>query len=171
MAISFGTLATYALGGAFIATGYYLYKNGYLEPIWAPTPTPTDGNGGGGTVEPFPVPGAGLAYYVKRKAQCRDNHLISPYLQTQGIKVLNYKLYNDGSVRPQLCGAPSSLLILVAIDSEDFSSAGILESMGFIEYYAPISPETYMPIQTSQLAMVQVGSAPNHRAYRVYRNV
>ena len=176
MAMSLETIAMYRLGGVVAGTVYYLYQNNYLSDfIKGPTTTPPEEEPPVITPEPT-VPGTSgqYRYYVKRKAQCRDNHLSFSYLSAQGVRILNYKLYNHKSIRTQMCGAPSALLILIAIDKPDLQSAAILVGLGFIEYYAPpAEPVSTVPIPnppaSSALALVQTGATPSHRAYKVYR--
>lgn len=175
----------YATGGALLGTGVYLYMNHYLDdlipggtnvggtphpqpqPQPAPNPNPTPSPGTSGT----------YTYWAKRKVQCRDNHLTFSYLINYGIRVYNWKLYNDQRIYSAMCGGPGPLTILVAIDSADAGSAAKLSSLGFTQYFAPPSdPNPSVPIPNPPvgsnyaMTMSYVGQSSNHKAYKVNRH-
>lgn len=173
----------YAAGGALVGTGIYLYSKGYLDdllpdiittpPDGEPEPIPNP------SPNPAPVPGTSgtYAYWAKKKIQCRDNHLTFGFLAGYGVKILNWKLYNDNKIYTAMCGAPGPLTILVAIDAADTGSAGKLSSLGFTQYFAPpTDPNPNVPIPNPPsssnyaMTMAYVGQGPQHRAYKVFRH-
>ena len=180
---SLDSILTWGVIGASLGTGVYLYKAGYLKDIFPDLDLPWIGGGGGNgepepnpNPQPTPQPNTGAySYWSKRKVQCRDNHLTFNWIASQNIHVLNWKLFNDGKIYPAMCGAPGPLTILIAIDSQDQSSASKLASLGFIQYFAPpTEPNPTIPIpnppSSSNIAMTvaYVGQSVAHRAYKVY---
>lgn len=170
-------LLTWGVIGTTIGAGLYFYDKGHLDDIipdifdfdGEPEPEPEPQT-------PTPTPGSGTyTYWAKRKMQCRDNHLSVDYLTGIGIKALNWRLHDDGRIFPAVCGGPSSLTILVALDAQDTGSAAKLAQLGFIQYFAPVpnNPTTQIPapplanVARASMTINNVGESPGHRAYKV----
>jgi hypothetical protein len=180
MAVSFENILLYGGAGAALGTVVYLYQNGYLLDILGDTPIPDDSDETPptGPAPTTPAPNTGqYVYYAKRKLQCRDAHLTFPYLVSQKVRVVNYKIHNDGLIYNQVCGTPGPLYILVAIAAGDAQSGSILSSLGFVQYQAPQQqpnpsvpiPNPPAPLPSSNYAMAYVGKRGNHRAYKSFR--
>lgn len=194
MALNLEAIGYYIIGGAFVGGTYLLYRKGYFDDLLGggPTPGPTpclqkglcvEGNTWDDTLckcvpTPTPKPPAATqyAYYAKRKYQCRDNHMTFAFLASQGVRLVNYKIHNDKMIYPSVCNSPGPLTILVAIELGDVQSGAILQSLGFVEYFAPPSepnpniplPNPPSPLPSSNYAMAYVGSAYGHNAYKSY---
>lgn len=179
MALNLETIGYYALGGALLGSGWSLYKRGFFNDLLGNAPPSSPPPAGDGTTSPPPTttpPVTEFAYYAKRKYQCRDAHLTFAFLASQGVRVLNYKVYNDGLIYNQICNTPGPLWILVAIAVGDGQSGAILTSLGFVQYFAPPSqpnpniplPNPPNPLPSSNYAMAYIGSAENHNAYVSY---
>ena len=171
MALNLNIVGSYILGGALVGSLYSLYSRGFFNAIFDGTSSTPPGSDP--TAPPTTTSSSGqYAYYYKKKYQCRDAHLTFPFLVSQGVRVINYKIYNDGLIYAQVCNTPGPLMILVAIDLTDGQSGSILSSLGFIEYSAPLEqPNSNVPIPnppSANYAMAYIGSSGQHNAYVSY---
>jgi len=156
----------YGAGGLFIGIGYYFFKTQVSTGDKPPSNGDTEPDDGD-----IPTTG-GYVYYAKKKTQCRDNHLTADYLRGQGVRVINYKLFNDGKIYPQVCGHPGPLWVLVAIPIGDAQSGSVLAGLGF-EQYTPMPQELnpavpLPPPAQSNRALAYVGQEGPFRARRMY---
>ena len=161
-----------ATGGLFVGGLYYAYSKNLIN---------FDDSTGGGSTEPDddddsadnPAYTGGYAYYSKKKIQCRDNHLTAEWLRGQGVNIINWKVYNDGKVYPQVCGQVGPLWVLAAVPVGDGKSGGILTSLGFSQYMPPqseLNPNVPIPAPpASNLAYSYAGRRGRFTAHRTYR--
>lgn len=142
-------------GGLFVGGLYYAYSKNLipLDDILDEKPAQEDPE-----PENPALTGGGYSYYSKKKIQCRDNHLTAAYLRSQGVKVINWKVYNDGKIYAQQCGTPSPFWVLVAVPLGDGQSGGILSSFGFSQYMPPqqeLNPNVPIPPPSSNFAFAR----------------
>jgi len=137
MAVGFQSIVTTGAIGLGIGAAIYLYYKGYFDKIMGSVGnifTPVTGDGTTTTPTTTPPTVTEFNYYARPKQQCRDDNITPAYLQGQGVKVLNFKIFSDNKFYAQMCGMPSGKYFLIATAKGDGTSDGILKSLGFSRY-------------------------------------
>jgi hypothetical protein len=129
VAVGFQQIVVTGVVGLAAGAAVYLYYNKYFDKILGGITLP-------GT-EPDTTTTTTVTefnFFARPKLQCRDDNITAAWLQQQGVKVLNFKIFYDNKFYPQVCGAPGGRYFLVATAKGDNSSEGILVSLGFTKY-------------------------------------
>jgi hypothetical protein len=145
VAVGFQQIVVTGAIGLAAGAAVYLYYNKYFDKILGgitSTDTDTDTDTGTTTTPPAVTE---FNYFARTKLQCRDENITAAWLQQQGVRVLNFKIFYDNKFYPQACGMPGGRYFLVATAKGDNSSEGILISLGFTKYASSPSASDINP--------------------------